>query len=163
MKAVSEQDADIRYSIIVEAARQCGLAKDYFFTQLNIVMDFGEVARSVEPELSLFFHNEGKRIIMDPKLQDIGDNPFPLYGRTLKNNREFIIDGKEQKLAWIKYQRALDHLAMLRKSGDLKDGVDHKRLFEQAKRLDSDQRIYEVYVDQLAILDSLRPGEPGET
>jgi len=157
MKAILEPDADARRSLISEASAQSGAAKDLYFNQVNIVMDFGEVSRSVNPELSLFFHDYGKKILTDPILREIGDNPYPLLNRLLIGEGEINIESKDDKLAWISYQKALDHLAMHRTSGDPKNGEEHKRLFEKAQRLDSTKLIHYIYADQLAILDLLLP------
>jgi hypothetical protein len=59
MKAILEPDPERRLVFIVDAAKQSGLAKDLFMNQLNIVVDFGEVARSVNPRLALSFHEYG--------------------------------------------------------------------------------------------------------
>jgi hypothetical protein len=53
MNAIREPDSKRRSALIADAAKQSGSAKDLFFNQLNIIMDFGEVARSVDPGLSL--------------------------------------------------------------------------------------------------------------
>jgi hypothetical protein len=157
MKALREPDADSRTSLINEAARQSGLAKDLVFNQLNIVMDFGEVARSVDPDLSLFFHNYGKKVFTDPVLSKVGDNPFPLFGRLLMSDGEYTLESKEEKRAWIAFQRALDYLAMERIFDDPQYAAEHKRLVEQAGRLDANKLVQQIYTDQLAILDLLLP------
>jgi len=157
MKALLEPDADVRRSLINEASAQSGAAKDLYFNQVNIVMDFGEVSRSVEPELSLFFHDYGKKLLTDPVLKEIGDNPYPLLNGLLMSDGAVNIESKDDKLAWISYQKALDHLAMHRIFGDQKNADEHKRLLEKAQRLDSTKFIHYIYVDQLAILDLLLP------
>ena len=157
MKAIVEPDAEARKSLISEAAAQSGAAKDLYFNQVNIVMDFGEISRSVNPGLSLFFHDYGKKILTDPVLRELGDNPYPLLNRLLMSDGEINIESKDDKLAWISYQKALDHLAIYRTSGDQKNADEHKRLFEKAQRLDSDKLIHYIYADQLAILDLLLP------
>jgi len=162
MKALGEQNADARSSLIREAADQSGAAKDLYYNQLNIVMDFGEVARSVDPELSLFFHNYGKKIINDPLLRDIGDNPYPLLNRLLLSEGEINISSKDEKLSWIAYQTSLDYLAMERMFDDEHYAVEHKRYFEKAQRLDTTKFIHYIYADQLAVLDMLLSAKTGE-
>jgi len=157
MKAIVEPDAEKRTALISEASAQSGAAKDLYFNQVNIVMDFGEISRSVDPELSLFFHDYGKKILTDPVLRELGDNPYPLLNRLLMSDGEINIESKDDKLAWISYQKALDQLAMHRTSGDAKHAEEHKRLFEKAQRLDSNKFIHYIYADQLAILDLLLP------
>ena len=161
MKALGEQNADARVSLIREAADQSGAAKDLYYNQLNIVMDFGEVARSVDPELSLFFHDYGKKVITDPVLREMGENPSPLVHRLLMGVGEINVVSKDEKLSWIAYQTALDYLAMERMSKDPQYSAEHKRLFEKAQRLDTTKFIHYIYADQLAILDLLLPAQDG--
>ena len=160
MKAIVETDAEARRALISEASAQSGAAKDLYFNQVNIVMDFGEISRSVNPELSLFFHDYGKKILTDPVLRELGDNPYPLLNRLLMSDGEINIESKDDKLAWISYQQALDHLAVYRTSGESKNADEHKRLYEKAQRLDSTKVIHYIYADQLAILDLLLPAHP---
>jgi hypothetical protein len=157
MKALGETDVETRKALIREASRQSGAAKDLYYNQLTVVMDFGEVSRSVDPELSLSFHDYGKKVITDPELCDQGGNRFPLLNRLLRSEGEINIATKDDKLAWIAYQTALDHLAMYRMTNDPKDAEEHHRLFDRAKRLDSNKFIHYIYVDQLAVLNLLLP------
>ncbi|PYT00840.1 MAG: hypothetical protein DMF63_05920 [Acidobacteria bacterium] len=158
MKALLEPDAEARKLLISEASEQSGAAKVLYFNQVNIVMDFGEISRSVDPELALFFHDYGKKILTDPVLRDLGDNPYPLLNRLLMSEGEINIASKDDKLAWISYQKALDHLALHRTTGEKKNADEHKRLFEKAQRLDSTKFVHYIYADQLAVLDLLLPG-----
>ncbi len=157
MKALGEQDANARSSLIKEAADQSGRAQDIVFNQLNIVMDFGEVARSADPWLSLSFHKFAKEIIADPTLREVGDNPHPLLARLLMSEGQINIGTKDEKLSWIEYQTALDYLAMERVYEDPQYGDEHKRLFESAQELDADKTMHRIYLDQLAVLDLLLP------
>lgn len=164
MKALDEPDFDTRAGLIREAAEQSGAAKDLFYNQLNIVMDFGEVARSVNPLLSLDYHNHGKKILTDPVLRDVGKNSYPLVHRLLRTERGTYINvrNKDEKLSWIAYQKALDYLAMERRSGDPQHREAHQRQFEKANKLDSDGFIQRIYADQLSILDMLLPAPAEE-
>ncbi|HEX6127009.1 MAG TPA: hypothetical protein VFZ23_16670 [Pyrinomonadaceae bacterium] len=160
MKAIREPDAEGRSSLIREASVQSGRAKDLVFNQLNIVMDFGEVSRSVNPELSLFYHGYGKKIMSDPTLRDLGDNRYPLVARLLMTDNLVVdVEGKEGKQSWIAYLTALDYLAMERMFDDPKYAAEHKRLYEKAQRLDPDKIIHHIYADQLKILDLLLPAK----
>ena len=160
MKALNESDPATRLAIINEAADQSSLAKDLVFTQLNIVMDFAEVARSVNPELSIFFHGVGKGIIEDAKLYRSGDNPFPLLARLLKHDGQSLtLDTKDEKLSWVAYHTAVDYLALERMSGDSNYAADHDRYYEEARQLDPNSTVHDIYKDQRAILDFLMPRE----
>lgn len=157
MHALGKDEDSTRSSLIEEAAKQSGIAKNLVFNQLNIVMDFGEVARSVDPGLSLFFHKYGKEIVTDPSLLEIGDNPYPLLARLLTSNGEVYIRTRNDKLAWIAYQTALDYLAMQRMSAATDYAGEYQRLFDEAESLDPDREMRRIYDDQLAILDRLLP------
>jgi|SRR5687768_4030081 len=162
MRALGEQDWDARSSLIKEAANQSGRAQDIVFNQLNIVMDFGEVARSVNPELSLSFHKFGKEIMADPALREIGDNRYPLAARLLMSEGQITIGTKDEKLSWIAYQMALDYLAMERMYDDPQYGDEYKQHFEKAQALDTGRSMHHIYLDQLAVLDLLLPAKGSE-
>ena len=160
MKALHEPDPDARTATIYEAAKQSSLARDLVYTQLNIVMDLAEVARSVDPALSVFFHDAGKDIIEDPKRYRSGENPFPLLARLLKKDGQRVtIDTKDEKLSWVAYHLAVDHLALERMTGDPSHREDHDRYYAEAKELDPDEKMHDIYKDQRAILDALMPDE----
>ena len=157
MKALAENDASVRSELMKEAAEQSGAAQNLFYNQLNVVMDFGEISRSVYPELAFDFHKYAKELVNDPEQYAIGDNPFPLRNKFLRKEGEINIGTKDQKLAWITYQMALDKLASARKSGDDFYMSEHYRLFEEAKELDKDESMNAIYKDQLSVLDLLLP------
>jgi tetratricopeptide (TPR) repeat protein len=163
MKALREEDAKVRTSLVREAAEQSGAAQNLFYSQLNVAMDFGEVARSVDPELSLVFHEYGKKLVSDPVLSMTGNNQASLQARILTGEGEITIDTKDEKRAWIAYQIALDHLAIERTAGEKEHAAEHKRLLEKAQRLDAEKKIFRLYLDQLAILDLLKPAKAGES
>lgn len=163
MKALGEElDPESRKSIMKEAADHASRAKDLVFTQLNIVMDFGEVARSADPWLSIHFHKLGKKILMDPELRASGDNRFPLFAKLLMGEGSLQFESRDAKLAWINYQTALDYLAMERAYEDSDYRADHNTFFDRARRLDTDGEARRIYEDQLKVLDLLLPEKQGE-
>jgi tetratricopeptide (TPR) repeat protein len=162
MKALRETDVEKRDPLMTDAAAQSSKAKDLVFYQLNIVMDFGEVARTVDPELSLAYHNYGRKILTDPAMSETGDNPYPLLARMLTSDGELTIDAKNDKLAWVTYQIALDHLAMERLFDDEKAGAEHTQLMSEAENLDASKLVRYIYDDQLRILDMLLPAKEDE-
>ena len=158
MKALHEPDADRRTAIIYEAANQSSLAKDLVYTQLNIVMDLAEVARSVNPELSVSFHDVGKGIIENAKHYKSGDNPFPVLARLLKQDgRSVTLYTKDEKFSWVAYHMAVDYIALGRMTGDSNYADEHDRYYEEARKLDPDENVHDIYKDQRAILDALMP------
>jgi|SRR6267154_912677 len=157
MKTIREPDTKKRTALIADAAKQSGSAKNLFFNQLNIIMDFGEVARSVDPGLSLFFHERGKKVLEDPVLGQMGENPLGLYARMLTGEGGVYLDGKDQKLVWVEYQIALDYLALYRLGAEPDAEKQHQHRLTKALAMDLDQVTHAIYLDQSAILDRLLP------
>jgi tetratricopeptide (TPR) repeat protein len=161
MKAVRDSDPKNRSSSMLAAAEQAESAKNLGIERLNIVMDFGEVARSVNPDLSLFYHDWGARILDDPKASRAGDNPFDLGAALLLKEGQVRISGKNEKLAWIEFQLALDNLALHRMDPESHDQHEHDAHFQKALLLDPQKKIHPIYEDQLAILNLCLPGREG--
>ena len=72
MKAVREDDPQLRQKLINDATRQSESAKNLSINQVHIVMDFGEVARSQSPDVSMYFHKLAKKILEEPELRKLG-------------------------------------------------------------------------------------------
>src|SRR5205085_25544 len=53
MQAVRESDRNLRYDRLSEAAQQSSKASVLSINRLNVVTDFGEIARCVQPSLSI--------------------------------------------------------------------------------------------------------------
>jgi tetratricopeptide (TPR) repeat protein len=155
MQAIKEEDAERRKQLITDAASQGEQAKNLSINTLNIVMDFGEIARSANPSLSVYFHERGLLIVDDPVLSAAGDNPFSLTAQMLTMPDTVFLDTPDRKRAWIHYQLALDQVAMKRLGFQTPETED--ALMEKARALDTTQQVYPVYVDQLTILDRFLP------
>jgi hypothetical protein len=156
MKGLKEQDPDKRKELIVGAARQSDKAKDLSVNRWSIMADFGEVARSVNPQLSLYFHEVSSKLLEDPKLKKV--NPASLDAKLLMSTDITVrIETRDQKRAWITYQLALDYLASHRLASRRDGEEQHRLLVEKAGSFDEGKEIYPIYADQLAILDLLLP------
>jgi hypothetical protein len=125
----------------------------------SIIADFGEVARCVNPRLSIFFHQYGSELLEDLGLKKV--NPRVLVARLLINEGEVRIKTPNQKRAWITYQLALDYLAVHRLGLAPNGEESHNILFTKASSFDPTGEIYPIYADQLAILDLLLPRTAG--
>jgi len=158
MQAVAEPDFDRRRNLTMEAAQQSEQARNLSVTRLNIVMDFAEVARSVNPALSVYFHNRGNQIVNDPILSQANENPFPLRVKLLLGTGSLILETPDHKRAWIQYQLALDYLAMFRMESKEEQKQEYDRLLEAALDIDKSREIHPLFLDQFAILDLLLPG-----
>ena len=162
MKALEEKDIDKRNIALREAAIQSQQAKNLSFSRLNIVVDFGEVARTVDPKLSHYFHQRGREILDDPVLSRSAENDAA-FGRVLLAKAGFVnVISKDQKIAWVEYGLALDFLAMLRKNGSVDGQEQHDHHFQEGAKLDKDGAVYPIYEDELAILDQILPAETDE-
>ena len=163
MRAINEPVAERRESLIIEAAQQSAQASRLGIHYLNILMDFGEIARSVNPRLAMDFRKWGERVLEDPEIQRLEENRS-VYGVTLllhQPNTRVSIEGRDEKRAWLTYQLALDYLAVYRIEGSGREGdknlLRHKELLSRARKLDEKGRIYIIYEDQLKILERFLP------
>lgn len=68
MQAIIERDLKLRRELIKRAAEQSIRASFLGVNYINILSDFGEIARSVKPEISIQFHELAERVLDDPRL-----------------------------------------------------------------------------------------------
>jgi len=145
--------------LMKEAAEQSQHASRLKFQQLNIIADFGEIARSVDPRLSEIFHESALKLLDDPATAKLPQVVSGLDARLLKNPDVHVyIDTDRERRAWLRYQLGLDHLAKSRlRLGDeaaaRAELAAHDRLIAEARKLDSDDQMLPIYQDQLAILN----------
>ena len=168
MQAINEIDPQQRRELISKAANQSLRASNLVLHQLNVVMDFGEVARSVDPGVSIYFHELGSRILNDPVISKRSENSEVLGVRLLTRKGLVSLDNLPQQQAWIKYQLALDYLALHRLDHlELQHRIErkkgegltlHNNLLKEAKELDKNNYVLPIYKDQLEILNRLLPG-----
>jgi tetratricopeptide (TPR) repeat protein len=161
MQAVADKNSERRWTLLTEAAQQCSRASILSINRLNVVTDFGEIARCVVPSLSLFFHQQGLQILNDPLMSKAKDNVVSLGAQLLTQHGYVSINGADQKRAWLTYQLALDHLALARQGEDpASHRTQHDLLKKKASELDpraEGTRIADIYDDQLAILNGFLP------
>ncbi len=153
MRALREGNPEHRSELMLEAAKQSDVAKTLSFQRYDILVDFGEVARSVDPRLSLFFHSLAMELLEDPALTAV--SPRGLLATLLQEPGQVYIKGADQMRAWINYQLALDCLAMHRLGDDPEGEKTHEVYFQKARDLDASKEILRIYSDQLATLDHL--------
>ena len=157
MQAVNERDPESRKKLVVKAANQSLKASKLLIRHLNVVVPFGEIARSVDPQLSIRFHKHGHELLDDPEISQLPANRAKFGARLLVGSGYINMRTLDHKRAWGNYQLALDHLALLRLEKDSSKNYleQHDRLFEKARALDSKGEILPIYKDQLAVLDRL--------
>jgi tetratricopeptide (TPR) repeat protein len=155
-------------ALIKEAADQSARASSLRFQQLNVTMDFGEVARTVSPRLSLSYHEFALQLLDNPDTAKLPQVRDPLAARLLKRGSSVVvtIGSDSERRAWVQYQLALDHLALLRTSEVTQEGSPQEereayaRLLKSARGLDGQDKVNPIYMDQLAILDQFLPQAP---
>lgn len=161
MQAIIERDLVRRKELIEEAAQLSKQAGDLSINYINILSDFGEIARSASPETSIQYHEYANQVLDDPSLNKLSINRGTLLVKLLvhERNTEIYINEWNEKRAWITYQLALDYLSQYRMQRVAKDKTQHDSLLARAKTLDKDGKILPIYKDQLAILNILLPPE----
>lgn len=153
MRALREENSEQRNQLMLEAAKQSDMAKTLSLQRFNIISDFGEVARCVDPRLSLHFHSYAMELLEDPTFVDV--NPRGLLATLLEESGQVFIKGTDQLRAWINYQIALDCLAMHRLGHDPEGDKNHEVYLQKAREQDITKEISRIYFDQLRILERL--------
>ena len=157
MQSIKESSPQHRMDLINQARKQSRQASDLIINHINIVMDFGEIALSSAPRLSIYFHNRALQLLDDPDRSQLPQNKAVFGNNLLTRDGYIAFETSSAKRAWIKYQLALDHLALHRKEkreGNLKL---HDDLLNAARKLDKNNDIFLIYEDQLNVLNLLLP------
>lgn len=161
MQAVDEEEPERRQALTRDAADQSTLAIQLGVNNLNILMDFGEVARSVDPNLAMQYHEHAEVVLNDPKMSRIKNNSGSFGARLLvyRPNTSVIITSPDEQHAWATYQLALDYVALGRIYSEAKSEalMHHCQLLEKARMWDTNGKILQIYTDQMQILDRLLP------
>jgi tetratricopeptide (TPR) repeat protein len=168
IQAITAQDPKQRSQLQEDATVQSARASKLGITQLSVLVDLGEVARTTDPSLSVWYHQFAQEIADDPKLANLPDIAGTIGGRLLASDAErtFRLKNSVQKRAWITYQLALDHLALCDLGTDSRaNQAEHDRLMDQARKLDAgttvlpgEATLLDIYNDQSKILQKLIPG-----
>ena len=159
MKALSEKDPRTHIDLLIEAGKQSIRATKFRIYQLNVIMDFGEVARARFPSYSLDYHTHASKVLSDPILRNIEANKGTFQVRLLKDpdKRIMWLESEQEKRAWIKYQIALDYLALYSLSEQPKEEhwSEHLRFLKEAASEDIDVKALRIYSDQKRVLGEL--------
>ena len=149
--------------------KQSQRASNLRTAQLNVMVDFGEVARAVFPQVSQFFHEEAMKLLDDPETSKLSQVTDILDARLLRSpdDRHVYIRTNNDRHAWVRYELALDHLAESRSIDNIEHGraerAEHDRLFAEARKLDASGDMLNIYQDQLKILDQFNPPRTDST
>ena len=168
-RPLSATSSDQAIALLREAAQQSQRASNLRTAQLNVMVDFGEVARAVFPQVSQFFHEEAMKLLDDPETSKLSQVTDILDARLLRSpdDRHVYIRTNNDRHAWVRYELALDHLAESRSIDNIEHGraerAEHDRLFAEARKLDASGDMLNIYQDQLKILDQFNPPRTDST
>ena len=157
MQAAKESDPERRQRLILQAAEQSFKAASFKSVYVNVWVDFGEIARSVNPDVSIYLHQTASELLDDPEKMALQNNKTGFHDQLLTERGQVTIRGAREIRAWIYYQLALDHLARyhLGIASDKNDQEQHDDWFKRAQSLDSERKILRIYKDQRRVLDFL--------
>ena len=161
MKALRESDPPARVELLTRAAAQSAEATRLRIHQLNVLLDFGEIARSIDPALALRYHNQARATLKDAKASQLRLNQASFRYQPLMaaNSSTIIFKEVDEKRAYIDYHRALDFLAQARLAQHSLAREKHDRALSDAQSLDKGAALLPVYEDQLKILDFFLPSQ----
>jgi tetratricopeptide (TPR) repeat protein len=153
--AQSEQEGVTQ--LLTEATNVLYSAAKYVPNFLMITMDIGEVARLIDPNFSIFWRERAMKCIVEEELCRLEENKSDLTVLLFGSNAgDVVVSGKEDKIAWVKYQLALDHYvkAVLAdpKNPDL---TRHDSLVDEGKKMQKSESTFSIYEDQRTIVDTL--------
>ncbi|MBU0965868.1 MAG: hypothetical protein KKA54_05735 [Proteobacteria bacterium] len=157
MQAIKEKDLKHRDELIAKAFEQSYTASRLIINQLNLVMDFGEIARATNPELSIEFHKWGLQILDDPVNNQLPQNASSFGVQLLTRDGYRSLETSSDKRVWINYQLALDYLSLYKKEKKPEHFKLHDNYLNEAKSLDQKNDFVAIYEDQLEILKILTP------
>jgi len=161
MRALGVEDPSLRNYFIRDATIQSAIAYTLIITRFNVILDLGEIIRSLNPGMAISFHLQAKQLLDDPAIMELDENRLPLGYKllTFENSQYIIIPTLEQKRALVFYELALDYLADYRLNYEITSLVEHDEMLQLAKEYDKNGDIRLIYEDQRAVLDLFLPEE----
>jgi len=155
MQAIKEKDFKYRSKLIAKAFDQSYTAFRLITNQLNLALDFGEIARATNPELAIEFHKWSLNLLDDPVTNRLPFNASIFDIKLLTRNGNISLVTPTDKRVCIKYQLALDYLSLYKKEKNPEYLKLHDNYLNEAKSIDSKSNIVALYEDQLEILNIL--------
>jgi len=160
MRALETEDASTRNNMILLAANKCIEAYNLIITRFNVVLDLGEIVRSINPDMAVDIHLRAKQLLDDPAIMELDENRLPLGYKLLTFDDEYVImPTLEQKRALVFYELALDYLADYRLNYEITSLVEHDDMLQLAQEYDKNGDIRLIYEDQRVVLDLFLPEE----
>jgi len=159
MKAIaeSETDEEAALKLLNEATELLRIAYNYVPNILVVNSDIGEIARILDPDFSIFFHNRAMECITNDKLYMLPDNFGMVSAILITGNKQWVtLAEKGDKIAWINYLLALDYyIKGLRENEHYPDLAAHNRYLKAAQAAQMSAGPEMIYHDQRTIGERL--------
>ena len=161
MRAIREENTELRNDFVYDAANNCITAYNLIITRFNVILDLGEIVRSINPDMAVDIHLRAKQLLEDPVVMSLEENRSTLGYKllTFENNAYVFIPTLEQKQALVLYELALDYIADYRLNYEITSLIEHDELLKLATEYDKNGDIRLIYEDQRAVLDLFLPEE----
>ena len=132
-------------------------AFNYVPNILVVNTDVGEIARVIDPNFSIFFHDRAMTCIIDDRLYSLRDNNGTVSAiLILSENETVVLTDKEDKIAWVNYLLALDYyVTAFLKNKDAPDLSRHDHYLQEAQSIEKATAPKKIYEDQRRITDRL--------
>ena len=159
IKAIELAESEPKAAVdsLQEGTNALGKATSFVPNFVVINMDFGEIARAIDPDFSISRHLAALNCLINEELkklpENIGTVSLILLGG---DQRAIYLTESDDEIAWIKYSLALDHY--VKAQGEGSDGpskAHHDALVTEAEELQRTGDPRAIYDDQKAIVDRL--------
>ena len=159
MQAINEKDPQHRNELMANAYKQSYRASQLKINLLHVVIDLGEIVRTTDPRLAIYFHERCLELLDDLAIRRLPSNANTLGVRLLTRNGYVKLKTLTDKRAIINYQLALDYLSLYNRDKSPEHLKLHDDFLAAAKALDKKGNIVAIFEDQLKIIDLLSPGD----
>ena len=164
MQAINKRNSEHRIEMMENAYKQSDRASRLKINQINVVIDFGEIARTINPILSIWYHKRGLELLDNPVTSQLPENEstFEIRLLTKKDSEKkdpVSLKTSAEKRALISYQLALDYLILYKKEKSPEHKKLHGNFLSEAKALDKMGNVIPIYEDQLKIIALLASTE----
>jgi tetratricopeptide (TPR) repeat protein len=154
-QALTESDKTQRDELLSRAELLSSQALWLKGNEFTVIIDLGEIARHINPQVSLDYHKRAGEILDQPKESQPRNITSAIGIKLHRSDTTINLYKPEQKKALVMFYLALDYLAMHRLDGKKSDLALHRKSLSEAKKLDAENIVMPIYDDQLEVLDTL--------
>ena len=158
MKAIdrSLSSCESAVNLLEEATKLLRVAFNYVPSLLMVNMDMGEIVRIVDPSLSILFHEHAMECVKNDQLYSLQENNCSLGVILISSGHQMTLSMKEDKIAWINYQLALDYyIKAFQENMDDPNLAQHNQYVIEAQAVQKGPDPQKIYQDQKSINDRL--------